>query len=423
MRSAPRYAGKIVSTNDLGEMMAQAGGIVWCRAAVGIGVRAALVTAGVLACGERDPNPSPDESGARLPVTSLSPVAHAQVPHSINRSVSLVDEFTACTVDSFDVRVRCVARDGRTIGLLGREGDGPGEFQAPSRLVRGLGGRIGVTDSRLGRFQVFLPSGELVASVGLAIPIWVPRAPFGDTILGTYSETNDVAAFSSSLVAASVSVSSGEILEEWRPASIPEIGECGPVLFGFPAAVGAWVFVDCRGRLTFVDGTGSTKTLQAPTWFEELPNERDVTDYLARQRRLSAGFAQSTADMYRRRGVTPPSPRGRAEIDSTKLEEYRGQPKLYYLLRGQETIDEQGRIWISTQRDRAEFSYLDVYSLDAQYVGTVKVVGRMVDFDVLHETLIVLAEGADIAASRSIDWYEIPSDFGVATRVGSNDDV
>ena len=396
--------------------MAKRGGIGRCRA-FKVAMRAALATAGVLAlaCGERDDIPSVDDSVARPVVTALSPVARAQVPYSDTRSVALVDEATACTIDSFDVRVRCVARDERTIGLFGREGDGPGEFQNPTRLVRGRGGRIGVMDSRLRRFQVFLPWGELVASAEVPVPIWVPRAPFGDTILGTYSEARDVAVFSASLVAASVSISSGEILEEWRPARIPEAGECGPVLFGFPAASGAWVFVDCRGRLSFVDRTGSTNTVQAPTWFEELPNERDVEDHLSVRRSLARISARIRADGYRRRGRTPPSPSGGFEIDSTALAEYKGRPKLYYLLRGQETIDEQGRLWISTHRDRAEFSYLDVFSLDAQqYVGTVRVVDRMVDFDILDETLIVLVEGADVASSRRIDWYEIPSGFGAS---------
>ena len=384
--------------------------------AFSIAMRATVLATAALGCTDPNDVPSPDNSGAGVAATALFPVAGVQVPHSVTRSVSLVDEVTACTIDSFDVRVRCVARDGSTVGLVGREGDGPGEFRNPSRLVRGPSGRIGVLDGQLGRFQVFLPTGELVANAAMPVPtLWVPRPSFGGhTVLGTYSEAGDVALFSSSLIAAGVSISSGEIVEEWRPASTPEAGECGPVLFGFPSESGAWVFVDCRGRLSFVDGTGSIKTLEAPTWFEELPNERDMADFLARGRRLRQSFAQIRADMYRLRGRTPPVPSGSVEIDSAGLAEYKTQPKSYYLFRGQETIDEQGRLWISTQRDRSEFSYLDVFSLDAQYVGTVRVVGRMVDFDVLDETLIVLVEGADIAASRSIDWYEIPSDFGVS---------
>ena len=377
-------------------------------------VRAALVAASALACTDMDDSASIGDSDARPPVTTLSPVAGVEVPHSVTRAVSLVNEATACTIDSFDVRVRCVGRDGSTVGLLGREGDGPGEFRGPSRLARGVGGRIGVMDSRLRRFQVFLPTGELVASVAVPVPVWVPRPSFGSAILGTYSEVGDVSMFSSSLVATSVSMSSGEIVEEWRPASTPEAGECGAIRFGFPSKSGAWVFVDCRGRLSFVDGTGRIRTLQSPTWVEELPNERDVADFAASERRMGQSFARIRADMYRQRGRTPPGPGGSVEIDSAALEEYRQRPKSYYLLRGQETIDAQGRLWISTQRDRAEFSYLDIFSLDAQYFGTLRVVGRMVDFDVLGATLIVLVEGAAIAASRRIDWYEIPSDFGAS---------
>ena len=271
---------------------------------------------------------------------------------------------------------------------------------------------MGVVDGRLRRFQVFRPTGELVVNVPLPVPpLWVPRSFFGDTLLGTYSEAGDVAMFSSSLVAAAVSMSSGEIVEEWRPANIPEERECGPVLFGFPSGSGTWVFVDCMGRLSFVDGTGDIKTVRAP-WFEELPNERDLAYFVDSTKRMRQSFARRRADMYRQRGRTPPGPSRSVEVDSAALEEYRATPKSYYLLRGQETIDEQNRLWISTHRDRAEYSYVDVFSLDAQYVGTVRVAGRMVDFDVLGETLIVLVEGADLAASRRIDWYEIPSGFG-----------
>ncbi len=37
------------------------------------------------------------------------------------------------------------------------------------------------------------------------------------------------------------------------------------------------------------------------------------------------------------------------------------------------------------------------------------VVDRMIDFDVLRETLVVLVEGLDLESSRRIDWYGIPA--------------
>ncbi len=62
-----------------------------------------------------------------------------------------------------------------------------------------------------------------------------------------------------------------------------------------------------------------------------------------------------------------------------------------------------------TQVDRAGHSYIDVFSLEPEYVGTVRVVDRMIDFDVLGETLVVLVEGSDLEGTRRIDWYEIPT--------------
>ena len=45
-----------------------------------------------------------------------------------------------------------------------------------------------------------------------------------------------------------------------------------------------------------------------------------------------------------------------------RLARYRNTPKNYHLLLGQQIFDEQGRLWMATQRDRDEFSYLDVYN-------------------------------------------------------------
>lgn len=129
---------------------------------------------------------------------------------------------------------------------------------------------------------------------------------------------------------------------------------------------------------------------------------------VARQRDRWSSRNSRIADGYAARGRSAPTQSGFL-VDSAALEEYRQRPKTYYLLRGLETIDEQDRVWMPTQVDRAGHSYIDVFSLEPEYVGTVRVVDRMIDFDVLGETLVVLVEGSDLEGTRRIDWYEIPT--------------
>ena len=62
-----------------------------------------------------------------------------------------------------------------------------------------------------------------------------------------------------------------------------------------------------------------------------------------------------------------------------------------------------------TQVDRALYSYIDVFSLEPEYLGSVRVLDRMIDFDVLNGILAVLVESPDPEGSRRIDWYELPA--------------
>ena len=110
----------------------------------------------------------------------------ATVPFSESDEVSLLaDERTACVIDSYEVRVRCVDTEGAVVGIFGREGEGPEEFGRPGRLARGEEGTVGVQDSELGRFTVFEPSGVYVtevSTVGVSLFLAAPvlrRGPFG----------------------------------------------------------------------------------------------------------------------------------------------------------------------------------------------------------------------------------------------------
>ena len=53
---------------------------------------------------------------------------------------------------------------GRFVRVLGREGEGPGEFRAPMLIIRGLGDSIHVLDMMLQRMSILSPDGRYVRS-------------------------------------------------------------------------------------------------------------------------------------------------------------------------------------------------------------------------------------------------------------------
>ncbi len=327
----------------------------------------------------------------------------AAVPYSIAESVALVDPETACTVDTYYVKIVCAERSGGLVAKFGSEGEGPGEISAPGSLVRGIDGTLGFVDGNT--FHVVTRLGVTVRETELPVSmIFQPISPFGATVTGTYPSSFAMASFGLTLAAVEIDLETGEILREWRPASVPLVDECGAPAFGFPVdgerPDSSWVFLGCDGYLAFTHGSGQTKVMKAPTYVGETPSERDVTSH----REGLEAFRRRMEQMMGR-------PSSAVDVDAF-MEEYTGQAKRYYLQRGQETLDTQGRLWISTSRDRDKQSFLDVYQGE-EFYGTVMVRDRMIDFDVVGSTLAVLVERGigpgdpDGVADRAIDWYDI----------------
>lgn len=322
----------------------------------------------------------------------------ATVPFSESNEVSLLaDEGTACVIDSYEVRVRCVDGEGAVVGVFGREGEGPGEFGEPSRLARGEGGTVGVHDWGLGRFTVFEPSGAYVSEVSTAgVSFFTPLRSFGAVLSGVTANMMVVLGHDPSgslMTRYDIDIASGEIvLEEASPPGPWDV-ECGEVPGGIPDRAGGWFFVACEGHLIFADDAGEATVVLAPTYVAELPDERDVARREELIRSLQAG----------RPAIQPVA---------GLLEDYRATPKNYFLSTGDQLVDAANRWWIATQRDTHEWSYLDVYE-NAEYVGSVKVRDRLRAFDLTGSTLVVLVDrrvgpdDTDGIPDRALDWYDI----------------
>lgn len=331
-------------------------------------------------------------------------IGSAHVPYSRTETVALLDEHTACTIDTYETKIDCVDSSGATVGRFGNKGEGPGEFLSPARVIRGTDGLLGFSDSSRRRFFVFTREGELVAEVPLdMLSIFVPVSFSDTTVLGAYTDGVGRALFSAYMgdvmAAAEISLATGDLVREWRPASVPEFPECehGLPYYGFPAVGGAgddtWVFMGCGGTMGFVGPGGDTTMMRAPRYVAEPPSDRDVEEY-----------RDVLIELRRRRGSNPDV--------SASVGRFADRPRLYHLLRGQETFDGQGRLWISTRRGRMESSFIDVYD-GVELVGTVEVRDRMIDFDLFEGTLAVLVErqvgpdDSDGVPDRGIDWYDL----------------
>ena len=328
-------------------------------------------------------------------------IGTAQVPLSSGGNIALLsDETTACVIDSYEVQVRCINRSGDVVGVFGREGEGPGEFGGLTWLVGGPDNTVGTVDVRLNRFSVFEPSGVLVTEVVLPGAAFTmgPVQRFSTTIAGVSTVTWDANVIQAGagpggvFALFEVDLASGEVVRTKVPPVDAEV-ECGMIIYGIPNPAGGWVYVACEGHIVFVAEDADVAVLQAPTYTGELPNERDVDS---------------------RREASRTTGRFGGGIGRAGLEQYQNTPKNYHLMLREYKFDDRGRLWIATQRDRDEFSYLDVYLPgEAAFFGSVQVSDRVMGFDLLGSTLVVVVErqlppdDPDGIPERAVDWYDV----------------
>ena len=317
-----------------------------------------------------------DSGTATAPTVPLVSVASVAAPFSAATRPLLVNQDLVCLTNSFEMRVRCVDRGGDLVGTFGRKGEGPGEFETPPHILRGPNGTVGAIS--INRLTIFTPGGDLVDHMTLPMSFLQPAAKAFDTTLLAHSPV------SGNMLPVEIDLSSSTVL--WERTDIDSMvqTECGGVALGVASPTGGWTFPACQRELVFfLDRDAPTATaILSPTYAEEFPNGRDVAEHKARSR--SSAFV----------------------VD---LDTYRETPKRNHLRVGSLAYDDQGRLWVATERDRAHFSYLDLY-VGTEYVGSVQVKDRLLGYDLYGSTLAVLVErppDADGIGWRAFDWYDI----------------
>jgi hypothetical protein len=128
--------------------------------------------------------------------------------------------------------------------------------------------------------------------------------------------------------------------------------------------------------------------LRLPEYREERRNARDMEE---RAETYRAVFKmEAPAEVLREQAAKP------------KPALVPGEPLKY---------DSRGRLWLLTSRGHDEFSYFEVFDGE-RHVGRARVRDRVLGFDVLDTTLVVLAERGTRDANGlrplHLDWYRVP---------------
>ena len=144
--------------------------------------------------------------------------------------IALVSDDIACFPDRYEFTVMCYDRSGERLGVWGREGEGPGEFQSPITVRRWLDGQVAVFDIGAERMTLFEPTGRMISEA---------RVPGWATSPGVYGNRVSYVDLGGRRLV-ELDVESGRVL--WERVDYMTIGEteteCGRKSMGVPTPQG-----------------------------------------------------------------------------------------------------------------------------------------------------------------------------------------
>lgn len=317
------------------------------------------------------------------------------VPFTASHAIALGQHDRACLIDSYAKQVFCIDPTSGDTARFGAEGAGPGELTVPVDVVALSGGRTGVVDLALQRFTTFDSEGAALSTTHFDAMPW-PVLGRADSLVALVVATLGPGNRSDRR-ADVVWLDPRRGVVRRQLLSLPDSAPPRPMVRGAWSPRQGFVFTSLPYTLVRFATDDAYLGQRTPRHYEpELPNERDVADRIDA---LKSIFHTSPA--------------------AAEIEEFRRSPKAGILPGARFTDD--GLLWVATTRDNDRKSYLDVFADGARYLGSVEVRDRLLGFDVVGHTLVVLAERAEPDASGvrplAVDWYDVgPRVTGMLAR-------
>lgn len=335
----------------------------------------------------------------RVPVLSPVPVpASLATLEFTGSALAWIDDSTLGLIDSDAKQVVTADLRRGPLHRYGREGNGPGEFRAPSFLLS-RGGEVVVYDISTRRVSRFDAARRFVKSFPTPGATLQLLSWNGDLVrIAWTSFMPDGGPYISDLKLADGSLAERfRVLARDSSLASPMPGGSGNTPFlAFAAAPDGGVVVGSprHYRIIRFDSIGRVVRRFGRPLPPVFRTQGEIDSILAQSGRMLAG--------------TPVREGQRADL-ATRLREALGkEPKPHFPWMGGIAVDPDGRAWVLTARGttRTEF---DIFSATGDFLGTVSAPGRVVAFAIRAARVALLTERTegDAEGFQGIDVYRI----------------
>jgi hypothetical protein len=261
---------------------------------------------------------------------------------------------TIYVMDWGDILLKVYGADGSFLRTIGRKGQGPGEFDAPSYFDMTPDGHICLLDSRSRRIEIFDPSGDLVRDFRLeGFNTWIKCDAGGWLYFARETRGEEE-----------------KVLNKWQ--ELPVLTSIFRVSAkeGEPQLVG-----DFSGKVVRIMKTGEESTMSVGSAF-------DIVWLVGRDGRLFAGFNKDY-----RLGVYSPEGellfkfgREHTPVENPRFKQgatHRYLPAFHWA----SVMDEDDNLWLNLYDEDEESVTYDVFSPEGIYLRQVKSPVRIFSFN------------------------------------------
>jgi len=317
----------------------------------------------------------------------------------MSSTIAWVTDSTLAIINRDDQEILIVTTAGDVVGRFGRKGSGPGEFTDAFAMWVGVSGDILVGDAMAMRVSRFDRDLEFQQSAnvpgrpwhfldwrdGRAVLMWLPMMPVAGPTVGVVD-----------LRAGSV-VSSFSVFESDQGLAIPLPGAPlqipDPHIAAAALRPGHYAFASPqRYRIVVMDDAGTVLTTsERPEVEREMPSAEEV---------------QALEESIRRQAATlspAPSPEQlQMMLDMARVPKPYFRPTAF-------TADDQGRLWLATDRGDPQSTEIDVLDADGRYLTTLEVPHEVRGMSIRLPRLAVFVERkhGSLEGEHGIDLYEV----------------